>query len=326
MTLSYACDDGPVNTIEVIHDGDYGIDDALATLLLAGRDEVRIAAVGSVHGNATTAAAAANALQVLAVAGLPDVPVAVGAARPLAQPLHVSTLVHGDDGLGGAAEPTPGRTPAGGSAAEQIVRLARRDPGRYVLVATGPLTNVALALLLEPELPRLLDRVVVMGGALDHPGNITAVSEANIQHDPEAADLVLGAGFRLTLVPLDATMSVWLAEPDLARLAAGDSAAARFAYRVLGHYLRFYAGQHGRVGCPLHDPSAAALAVDPGLAGYADLPLRVELRGSRTRGMLVADRRGFTDPDEPPVRVATTLDRDAVVGMLLAALGVRAAR
>ncbi|GAA3510833.1 nucleoside hydrolase [Actinocatenispora rupis] len=304
--------------IDVIQDGDHGVDDALATLLLAAHPDVRIAAVGSVHGNTGAESAAANAIQVLDVAGLTAVPVAVGARRPLAQPVHLSTLVHGEDGLGGAAQ-TPDRRPVDASAAEQLVRLARAEPGRYTLVATGPLTNVALALLLEPALPRLLDRIVVMGGALDVPGNITPVAEANIAHDPEAADLVLTCGADVTLVPLDTTMATWLGRTELARIAAASDPRARFATRILAHYLDFYAA-HGRDGCPLHDESAAALTVSPGLGRYVEVPLRVELRGADTRGMLVADRRVGATPDTPPVRVATGADRDGVVDLLLAGL------
>src|SRR5205823_2741914 len=130
------------------------------------------------------------ALQVLAVAGLQHVPVAVGAARPMAQPAVFSDFVHGADGLGGCAVSAPGRSPIEESAAEQLVRLARQFPGELVVLALGPLTNIAVALLLEERLPQLLRHVVVMGGAIETHGNITAEAEANIFHDPEAADLV----------------------------------------------------------------------------------------------------------------------------------------
>ena len=306
--------------VDVIYDGDFGIDDALAMLYLAGRSDVRIAAVGSVHGNARADAAAANAAQVLAVAGIDGVPVAVGARRPMAQELDLGALVHGGDGLGGAARPTPRWAPVPESAAEQLVRMARREPGRYAVVATGPLTNVAVALLLEPELPRLLDRIVVMGGALSAPGNVTPLAEANIWHDPEAADLVLTCGAAITLVPLDVTMAAWLERPDLDRMAAAPGARPRFVTEILDHYLGFYLDEHGREGCPLHDPTAAALMVAPELATYTDLPLRVELRGEATRGMLVADRREYAKPEEPPVRVATGLDSRGLIEEFLSAL------
>ncbi|MEV0056661.1 nucleoside hydrolase [Saccharopolyspora shandongensis] len=305
---------------KIIFDGDYGIDDALATLFLLGRDDVELVAVGTVHGNAPADAAAANALQVLDVAGRRDIPVAVGAQRPLAQPLDISALVHGEDGLGGHASPVPELRPEPVSAAEQLVRIARELPGECTVVATGPLTNLALALLLEPRLPELVRNVVVMGGTTREPGNVGPFAEANIWHDPEAAALVLGAGWPLTLVGLDVTMRTWLDQSDVDRIAAAPGRKAEFAHAILQHYLRFYRGRHSRPGCPLHDPSAAVLAVRPDLARCEKAPVRVELRGEHTRGMLVVDRREFAEPDGPLIDVAAEIDRDGLVAEFLAGL------
>jgi purine nucleosidase len=305
---------------KVIFDGDYGIDDALSTLFLAGRDDVELVAVGTVHGNARSDAAAANALQVLDVAGRRDIPVAVGAPRPLAQPLAVSALVHGEDGLGGQARPVPELRPVPVSAAEQLVRIAREQPGEITVVATGPLTNLALALLLEPRLPELVRKVVVMGGTMREPGNVTPFAEANIWHDPEAAALVLGAGWPLTLVALDVTMRTWLDQSDVERIAATTGPKAEFAHAILQHYLKFYRSRHDRPGCPLHDPSAAVLAVRPDLARCEQVPVRVELRGAETRGMLVVDRREFAEHGGPSVDVATEIDRDRLVAEFLTGL------
>ena len=308
---------------KLILDGDYGIDDSLAALFLAHRPDVEILAVGSVHGNATSDVAAANALSVLEIGGRPDVPVAVGAARPMAQPVDISAVVHGADGLGGQARPpVPGRVAVAAPAAVQIVETARRHPGQCSIVATGPLTNLALALLLEPDLPGLVDRVVIMGGTVEHPGNITPFAEANVAHDPEAADLVLGATWPVTLVGLDVTMATWLHTADLDCIEASDTAAGRFAAEILPHYLRFYFDRHGRRGCPVHDPCAAILAVEPELAtAWIDVPVEVELRSQRTRGMLLTDRRAFAAterlPDRPDVRIVKELDRDGLVTKLL---------
>lgn len=303
-------------------DGDYGVDDAIAALYLAAVPEVEIVAVGSVRGNTEAATAARNAITVLDLAGLRHVPVAVGAARPLAQPLEVGSLVHGGDGLGGAAPAPTGteRAPVAAAAAVQIVDTVRADPGRITIVATGPLTNLALAVLLAPDIVDLVEHVVVMGGTLDHPGNVGPYTEANIGHDPEAADLVFGAGWPLTLVGLDATMATWLEPPDLARLRAAESAPARFVVSVLQHYLAFYRERHGREGCPLHDPTAARIAVDPGIAEWIEAPVRVELNSTVNRGMLVVDRRPWIRPTGPPVRIVTSVDRDAVVEPLVAGL------
>jgi purine nucleosidase len=311
-----------MTTHKLILDGDYGIDDSLAALFLAHQPDVEILAVGSVHGNATTEAAARNALAVLEIGGRPAVPVAVGAAQPLAQPVHISALVHGDDGLGGQAPPVaPGRVPAAVAAAVQLVDTVRAHPGECTIVATGPLTNLALALLLDPDLASLVADVVVMGGTVEHPGNINPFAEANIAHDPEAARLVFAAPWRVTQVGLDVTMATWLEPADLDRIQGSDTAAGRFAWRILPHYLAFYFERHGRPGCPLHDPTAAILAVDPGLASWIEMPVEVELRSDRCRGMLLVDRRPFAAAGRaaelPLVRVVTELDRDRLVARFL---------
>lgn len=309
---------------KIVHDRDFGIDDAMALLYMAAQPDVEVLAVGSVHGNTPTAAAAANARAVLDVAGLDDVPVALGAARPLAQPASTSGMVHGDDGLGGAA-PAPSRPPADGvAAAEQLVRVVRAHPGEVTVVATGPLTNLALALLLDPTITDAVAAVVVMGGTLDAPGNITPWAEANIAHDPEAADLVLGAGWPLTLVGLDVTMATWMGPAELERIRTAATPKGDFVWSTLGHYLAFYASRHGQPGCPLHDPTAAAVALDPSVAGYLEVPVAVDLRSERTRGMLLVDRREFAGAEatspSPAVRVATTIDSAAVVDRVVSAL------
>jgi purine nucleosidase len=308
--------------LRLVYDGDHGIDDAVATLFLLGREDVEVVAIGTVHGNAHAAQAASNALQLVEVAGRSGIPVAVGAARPLVQPADVTGLVHGGDGLGGHAVPH-GDGLAAVSAAEQLVQLARAEPGELTVVATGPLTNIALALLLEPRLPTLLRRLVVMGGAVEHPGNITAVAEANVAMDPEAAALVLAAGFRLTLVPLDTTMATWWTAEDVARIAAHGTPLTELLTRVLGHYLEFYRRQGGAGGCPLHDPTAAVVAVDPSVVTRAvTVPVGVELAAGATRGMLLVDRRPFAVPDPAAAvtEVVLAADRDRVTGQLLEVL------
>jgi purine nucleosidase len=315
-----------------ILDGDFGIDDSLATLFLAAQPDVEILAVGSVHGNARAEVASRNARTVLDLAGLSSVPVATGARRPMAQPLTISSMVHGADGLGGRAPARAGRPPVAESAAEQLVAAARARPGACTVLATGPLTNLALALLLEPELVDLVARVVVMGGTIEHPGNVGPMTEANIAHDPEAADLVLGAGWPVTLVGLDVTMTTWLEHEHLERIAGTANPRGRFAWGILQHYLAFYYDRHGRRGCPLHDPTAAVVAVEPSLATCVRAPVSVELRSNRNRGMLVADRRDFVSADAgepaPLIDVAMDLDRGALIakfldGLLLDAPGDR---
>jgi purine nucleosidase len=310
-------------TTRLIVDCDTGIDDAVTLCYLAGRPDVELVAVGVVHGNVPVATGARNTLRVLEVVGLPDVPVAVGAARPLAQELHTAEFVHGADGLGDTDQPAPAGSVSSESAVEQLVRLARAHPGELSLLAIGPMTNLGLALLVEPELPRLLRQVVIMGGAFSVPGNVGAFSEANIWHDPEAAELVMGAGWPLRVVGLDITHRTLLRAPELERIDRSEGAVARFVSSILPFYLDAYQRRMGERVCPVHDGLAAVLLLEPELATWEDWPVSVELRGELTRGTTVLDRRPGpheTDRPRPTVQVAVDVDSDAAVARLLAAL------
>jgi purine nucleosidase len=300
-------------TRRIVLDVDTGIDDAIALLYLARHEEAEVVAAGSVHGNCTALQAATNTRYTLDLAGLPDVPVAVGAARPLAQPLSVEVDAHGPDGLGGVFPQGASATTFGlESAAAQLVRLARESPGELTVLATGPLTNLALALMLDPELPRLVRDVVVMGGAVEHPGNVTTDAEANIWHDPEAADLVFQAAWDLTLIALDVTMQTILDGDRLAAVERATGVVPQFASQVLAHYVDAYERYLGIRGAAMHDPLAAAVALDPSLVTCTDMPVRVELRGELTRGATIGERRAGPRPgvDRPLVHVATTVDAD----------------
>lgn len=187
-------------------DCDPGIDDAVALAYLAARPEVEIVGIGAVFGNNAVDVTAQNALRLLDLYDRPDVPVAVGATRPLVQEPRLAGHVHGGNGLGDVKLPDPVRAPVPETAAELLVRLVRENPGEIDVLAVGPLTNLALALGLEPRLPALVRRLVVMGGAVEVPGNVSSHAEANIANDPEAAEAVFAAGFDLDIVALDITM------------------------------------------------------------------------------------------------------------------------
>jgi purine nucleosidase len=317
------------HSVRIILDTDPGVDDALAIMYLAAQEDAEIVAVGSVHGNVPAPLGALNALRVLERVGL-NPPVTVGAARPLAQPLQTAEFVHGDDGLGGHAGPPPHGSIAPGSAAEQIVRLARAHPGELTLLALGPLTNVAIAVLLEPDLPNLLRSVVVMGGAVTVPGNITPYADANFYHDPEAADLVMGAGFPdMVLVGLDVTEQARVGADWLAALNSAKGPKAEFAGKLLDHYGQFYANMFGEQSCTLHDPLAAAIMMDQKLAGYKAMPLGVELTGTHTRGQVVSDLRLISSDayistnagaGRVPVKVAETVDVPVFLDQMLNSL------
>ncbi len=176
------------------------------------------------------------------------------------------------------------------------MRLARSAPGRYDVLATGPLTNLGLALILEPELPSLVRSVVIMGGSAAYGGNMSSVAEANIWHDPEAAKLVFDAAWPITMAGLDVTMRTMLDEAAIARIAEGTSSHARFATAILRHYLGFYEMITGRRACPLHDPTAAAVLADPTLITRAlDGDVTVAT-GDDARGQTIVDRRKDGEP------------------------------
>jgi purine nucleosidase len=250
-----------VTPTPIILDVDTGVDDTLAILYAALHPAVEVVAAGAVWGNVEVETAARNTAHALAMAGLPDVPVAVGAAGPLIGRPHVyAHHVHGDDGQGNAGDKSYTATYAPVSAAEQIVACARARPGEIEIVAVGPLTNLAVALALCPELPGLVRGVTIMGGAALAPGNVTPTAEANIWCDPEAGHAVFTAGWLLTVVPLDVTMRTLLSEQDRQTLLAAGGIAA-YVGRILDFYFDFFAAEaFGERRSCMHDVLAVAVA------------------------------------------------------------------
>lgn len=308
-------------------DVDTGVDDTLAILYAALRPEIELVAVGAVWGNVEVETATRNSLYALALVGA-DVPVAAGAARPSnGRPPVYAHHVHGDDGQGNAGDPSFRGEPSTSTAAEQLVALARAAPGELDVVAVGPLTNLALAVGLCPELPTLVRGVTIMGGAALAPGNVTPVAEANIHSDPEAAAVVFAAAWPLTVVPLDVTMRTLLTEAQREQLAAGG-AVARYVAGILDFYMDFFAAQaFGERLCCMHDVLAVAIAADllePRLAPVVFA--RVDAGDGPGRGQTIFDLRsryrGF--PEQPGARCRVVLDCDTsytepVVRTLLAA-------
>lgn len=311
----------------IILDCDTGVDDALA-ILYGARGGADFAACTVTHGNVPVAVGTRNTLTVLDAVGLERVPVFAGAARPLAQGPRTAEHVHGADGLGNTT-PDPSPRPAEAEpAARALVELAAARPGELTLVPVGPLTNIALALALDEGFARNITRVVLMGGAIGVPGNASAVAEANIYCDPEAAQAVLDAPWEVTWVGLEATMRTALTPPMLERLAATATPEGRMLWRAMQFYMDLYEKNLGRRTCMLHDPLAMALALDPGLATYAHARARIELRGEHTRGQVVADLRPGARPGpeaaaEPGVLTyVDTLDTAEFHRRFLAAFGV----
>jgi purine nucleosidase len=275
-------------------DCDTGIDDAMALAYLLASEKVDLLGVGSVSGNISAAGGARNTLDLLALAGREDVPVAVGAHDFQANAFHGGAPhVHGGNGIGEVVLATSGTAVIAESAPELMIRLAKENPGTLHIVAIGPLTNLAAALRLEPGLPALVKEVTIMGGAAMVPGNITRVAEANIHNDPEAAAEVLAADWFITMVPLDATMESTMEVPDRDTLLASDRPVARAIGEMLDIYFDFYVQFFGRRMCALHDPLAAAIAVgDLRLSSAPVVHVEVDTTSGPGRGQTIAELRG----------------------------------
>ncbi|WP_280232818.1 nucleoside hydrolase [Nocardia cyriacigeorgica] len=305
---------------KIIVDVDTGVDDSLALLYLLASPEAEILGIASTAGNVSAAQVATNNLAWLDVCRAPDIEVALGSAVPLSIPLRTTEDTHGPHGVGYAELPAPTRTVSERTAADLWVGLARAYPGEIVGLCTGPLTNLALALRREPALPLLLRRLIVMGGAFNHPGNTTPTNEWNVHVDPEAAKEVFDAfsaappDRRPLICALDITETIEMRPGHLVRLAerAGstpvelvspaDPPDARSAARnpIIGHLtdaVRFYFDFHHRFDlgylAHMHDPFAAAVALDPTLARTRPATVDVELAGTLTRAMTVADWAGM---------------------------------
>ncbi|WGD38267.1 nucleoside hydrolase [Lysinibacter sp. HNR] len=312
--------------LPLIFDCDTGIDDALA-LMYGAHHGANFVACTVTHGNVPVEVGSRNTVTVLDFLGKQEVPVFSGAARPLAQPLRTAEAVHGEDGLGDAKITPSARALSGDQAAAVIVRLARENPGKLSLVAVGPLTNIAIALLLEPQLPALIKNVVIMGGAVGVPGNASAVAEANIWHDPEAAQVVIDAAWDVLFVGLEITLQTALTAQAVRQIEKSTDPRAQFAANIMDFYLESYEKSFGYRTCVLHDPLALALALEPQLAEYRLVQAKVELRGSISRGQIVSDQRMFlptpTNPKAPGViRIVQNVDIAGFHTRFLSALGV----
>jgi inosine-uridine nucleoside N-ribohydrolase len=250
----------------ILFDTDPGIDDAMALLMLARDARAELVGISTVFGNAPVDTTTANALDLCQRFGI-DVPVARGAARPLVREARDFPVeIHGRDGLGdAAARAAHDRAAEPVAAARFICDMARRHDGELTLIAVGPLTNLALALALDPELPRRVQRVVLMGGAFGtrgHRGNVTPLAEANVYCDPHAAAAVFGAAWPLTVVGLDVTHEVLMSTAYLDALGHEGGAEGRYMRDITRGYERFYQRRTGG-GIYAHDASAVACALDP---------------------------------------------------------------
>jgi purine nucleosidase len=344
-------------------DVDTGIDDSLAILYACASEEAEIVAVGCTAGNVDARQVAENTCAVLELCGRTDVEVALGREVPLVRDLVTTPETHGPRGIGYAELPPARMSLSTRHSADLLVAEARRRPGEITLVTLGPLTNIAVAVLREPQLPLLVRRLVMMGGSYRSAGNTAPTTEWNVSVDPDAARVVFrafgapdvvaqrevrGLSGRPLVLGLDVTERAKFTPEHQARLAAvagcgpdgplagwpaaavdeGSPAAANPVVRFIADSLRFYMEFHSRYdgfyGAFLHDPLALAAALDPSLVRTEALAVDVELGGTLTTGETVADwRRRWSRP--PNLDVAVEAAADAFLERFVVRVGSFAA-
>jgi len=292
---------------KIILDCDPGHDDAVALLLAWGNPLIDLLAVTTVYGNQTIDKVTRNALAVAAVAGISGIPFARGAHRPLVRQVETAESIHGESGMDGPALPDATIELDPRHAVDLIIDLVMsHEPGTITLVPTGALTNIALAVRKEPRIAGRVKEVVLMGGGYNV-GNWSATSEFNIVIDPEAAHIIFNESWPLTMVGLDVTHQA-LATPDvveaIAEIGTGPS---RFVGELMEFFAHTYKDAQGFDFPPVHDPCAVAYVIDPSVLTVRKAPLDVELSGSITLGMTVADFRSPA-PDDCTTQVATAID------------------
>ncbi|MFO1073540.1 MAG: nucleoside hydrolase [Geminicoccaceae bacterium] len=274
---------------QIILDCDPGQDDALAILLaLASPEDIDLLAIGAVAGNVPLALTERNARQIVELAGA-TVPVHAGCARPILLPLETAEYVHGSTGLNGAVLPEPKAPLAPGHAVDMIVETVMTRPaGTVTLCATGPLTNVALAIVKERAIASRLRQIVLMGGAIEL-GNVTAAAEFNIYVDPHAARVVFEAGVPLTMLGLDVTHKALVTEERLRQIAAIGTPVARTCVGLLDFFNRYDRERYQSPGAPLHDPCVIAWLIRPELFQGQQRRVEIETDGRHTMGRTVVD-------------------------------------
>jgi len=296
-----------MNKFPMLLDCDTGVDDAVAILLTKYLNTLELVAVTTVAGNVEVEHTTRNSLQVLELAGMTHIPVYPGAEKPLLGETVTAHHVHGQNGLNDMVLPQPARKPEHMPAWDAIYEYAKKYKGELVVIAIGPLTNLALAIAKYKELPQLLKRIVIMGGAAVG-GNVTPCAEFNVYADPEAADMVFTCGAPVYMCGLDVTMRSYLTAEELDELAALGSKQAVFTRDVMQGILKFYR-TYKLGGVAFHDPVTVLYADDDSYFQTDHAGVRVETKGELTRGKTVTDL--YSDKQmEHNAYVVTNVDRD----------------
>ncbi|KAJ9701806.1 hypothetical protein PVL29_006958 [Vitis rotundifolia] len=271
---------------KIIIDTDPGIDDAMAIFVALQSPEVDVMGLTTIYGNVYTTLATRNALHLLEIAGRTDIPVAEGSHVTITKgtKLRIADFVHGADGLGNQNFPPPAGKPIEQSAAAFLIEQAKLYPGEVTVVGLGPLTNIALAIELDPEFSKNIGQIVLLGGAFAVNGNVNPAAEANIFGDPEAADIVFTSGVDILAVGINVTHQVVLTDANREKLAQSNGKFAQYLCKILEVYFSYHCDAYNTKGVYLHDPTALLAAVNPSLITYTEGVVRVQTSGI-TRGL-----------------------------------------
>ena len=305
-----------VSMHRIIIDTDPGQDDAVAILLALASPEIEVLGITAVAGNVPLALTELNARKVCELAGRPDVAVHAGAARPLVRRLVTAEHVHGRTGLNGPELPQPTMPLQPGHGVDFIVDTLMAEPaGSVTLCPLGPLTNIALAMIRQPEIATRIRQIVLMGGGFFEGGNTTPAAEFNIHVDPHAADIVFRSGVPIVMMPLDVTHKVMTTAARVSAIRALGNRAAVATAEMLDFFERFDEEKYGTDGGPLHDPCVIAWLIRPDLFCGRLCNVTVEIASELTMGMTVVDWWGVTDRPKNAT-VMRDVDADAMFALL----------
>lgn len=295
---------------DLIIDTDPGADDLVALFLaMASPDELNIRAITTVAGNVRLEKTSRNACLAREWAGREEIPVYAGAGRPLVRPPIYAAQVHGEEGLTGVSVHEPKQGLAKGNAVRYLVdTLGAAEPHSITIAMLGPQTNLALALIQQPDIVDGIKEVVVMGGAHFNGGNITPAAEFNLFADPHAAQVVLASGVKLTYLPLDVTHKLLTSETRLKQLAAVNNRASKQVVDILNAYIKHDMDLYGMPGGPVHDASVIAYLLKPELFSGRQIHMTVDSREGPTFGQTVADWYGVL---KQPANVLWIAEGDA---------------
>ncbi|WP_194790424.1 nucleoside hydrolase [Pseudomonas sp. UFMG81] len=279
---------------DLIIDTDPGADDVVALLLaMASKEELNIRAITTVAGNVRLEKTSRNARLAREWGGREDIPVYAGAGRPLVRAPIYAANVHGEEGLTGVQVHEPSKPLAKGNAVQYLVdTLGAAEPHSITVAMLGPQTNLALALIQQPDIAKGIKEVVIMGGAHFNGGNITPAAEFNLFADPHAAEVVLASGVKLTYLPLDVTHKLLTSDARLKQLAAVNNQASKLVVDILNAYIKFDMDTYGMPGGPVHDASVIAYLLKPELFKGKQIHMVVDSREGPTFGQTVADWYG----------------------------------